>query len=300
MADLVMRKRPAQHAGELGLFIDSEVFEDEFRNIKQGTDLEVKATQPRSLPQMRLAWGLAGKIAKSGALGDADQRDVMNYLLLKSRHVRYVTTSFRGDIQETVAVPKSIRFASMDQTEFQRLMNRMIFIVTSEIIPDLPESELRAEIEKMSGVGMPESAPAKPKRRRATAEQRTARNIAAAEGKALAALPPPVSVVPPHDPDTGEVINDTPTGTFPGDMPLPAEREAAARVPLPKSVDEWKEYCKTWLDAASEDESMDDQAVMQRWNGERSLRNECGVTFDDRAKIFEYYEAILDLKKEHR
>jgi hypothetical protein len=296
------------HAGELGLFIDSEVFEDEFRNIKQGTDLEVKATQPRSLPQMRLAWGLAGKIAKSGALGDADQRDVMNYLLLKSRHVRYVTTSFRGDIQETVAVPKSIRFASMDQTEFQRLMNRMIFIVTSEIIPDLPESELRAEIEKMSGVGMPESAPAKPKRRRATAEQRTARNIAAAEGK-----------LPPHDPDTGEVIDVPPAETFPGDTPLPTEQketppeetvkappaptpvaETAARVPLPRNVDEWKEYCKTWLDAASENESMDDQTVMQRWNGERSLRNECGVTFDDRAKIFEYYEAILDLKKEHR
>lgn len=155
MADLILVKRPAMHKGELGLFVDNETFEDEFASIKSGVGLEVKATQPRSLPQMRHAWALATKIANSGVLGDASQREVMDYLLLKARHVRYVTTQFKGGT-ETVPVVKSIRFASMDQTEFQRLYNRMIFIVASEILPEMPESELRSEIELMAGVSIPQ------------------------------------------------------------------------------------------------------------------------------------------------
>jgi hypothetical protein len=162
MADLVMRKRPAMHAGELGLFIDSPVFETEWETIKQGTDITVTATQSRNPKQHRLFWGLAGKIAESGVLGDADARDVVDYLLLKCKHVRYVTNVLRGGTEITPIV-KSIRFAAMDQTAFDRLFNRALYIVTSEILPEMPESDLREEVEKMSGVSAPE--PTLPKRR---------------------------------------------------------------------------------------------------------------------------------------
>lgn len=183
MAELVMRKRPAMHAGELGLFIDSEVFEEDFESIKSGSDVNVNATQSRNLKQMRLAWGLAGKIAKSGAAGDADKREVMDYLLMKAKHVRYVTTTLRDGITETIPVPKSIRFAALEQTAFNRIFNRMIFIVITELLPDVPEGVLRDEIEKMSGVTAPEPDKPKATRRRLTAEERSARNLAIAEGR---------------------------------------------------------------------------------------------------------------------
>src|SRR5215469_5223140 len=139
-----MRKRPALHQGELGLFIDSEVFESEFSSIKQGVDVAVEAKQSRNLKQMRLAWALCRKIADSGVLGDADTREVMQYLLKKAKHVRYVANQHKNGVEVEVIV-KSIRFASMDQTAFDRLFNRMTYIVTSEILPDMPDGELRTE-----------------------------------------------------------------------------------------------------------------------------------------------------------
>jgi hypothetical protein len=151
MADLVMVKRGALRAGEVGLFIDSPAFEEEFETIRTGTELQVEATQPRNLKQMRLAWSMCGVIAKSGVLGDADRREVMNYLLLKAKHVRYVTNQHRGGI-ETTPVVKSIRFASMDQTAFNRLFNRMVYIIVSEIIPEMTDDEFRRQIEDMAGV----------------------------------------------------------------------------------------------------------------------------------------------------
>lgn len=151
MSDLVMRKRPAMHAGEVGLFLDTQVFQQEFDTIRQGVDVTVTATQSRSTKQMRLAWALCRKIADSGALGDADTRDVMDYLLLKAKHVRYVTNIHRGGTEVTPIV-KSIRFSSMDQTAFTRLFDRMLWIVTTEVLPDVPDGVLRNEIEAMSGV----------------------------------------------------------------------------------------------------------------------------------------------------
>jgi hypothetical protein len=128
-----MRKRASQHTGEIGLFIDSEVFESDFASIKMNTEVEIKATQSRSLKQLRLAWGLARRVAQSGALPDADDaKDVMDFIKIKCRHVRYIHDHHNG---ETVIVPKSIRFAAMDQTAFQRFMNRAIYVVVTEILP---------------------------------------------------------------------------------------------------------------------------------------------------------------------
>jgi hypothetical protein len=187
MSEMILRKRGAMHAGEIGLFLDTEVFAQEFGHIKMNADLEVKATQPRSLKQLRFAWALARKVAESGALGDCDQTDCMDYLKMKCRHVRYVTNVYGGGT-ETIVVPKSIRFAAMDQTAFQRLMNRMIWVVATEILPDVPESTLRDEIERMAGVSAPEPDP--PKR------QRKPR------------LPTPVSIIPATEPvSAGDVPN---------------------------------------------------------------------------------------------
>lgn len=168
MADMAMIKRGARHAGEVGLFVDSPLFEDELATIRQGAEVSVTATQSRSLKQMRLAWGLCRKIADSGALGDADTRAVMQYILLKAKHVEYVTNVHRNGTEFTPVV-KSIRFASMDQTAFTRLFDRMLWIVTTDILPDVPSDVLRDEIAQMAGVGVPEPQPKRQRKPRAPA-----------------------------------------------------------------------------------------------------------------------------------
>lgn len=289
-ADLVMRKRPAMHAGEMGLFIDTQVFEEEFAAIKQNTDVTVTATQSRNIKQMRLAWALCRKIADSGALGDCDTRDVMNYLLLKAKHVRYVTNVHREGTEITPIV-KSIRFASMDQTAFDRLFNRLVFIVTSDVLPDVPDGVLREEIEKMAGIEAP------------TPEQKPVR-----QRRRAAATPEKVSVIPPdHDPVTGEVI-ESPTDAAPpapaasatSAPPAPAAKEKAAPTPIkaPTTVQGWKDHCKAWLDAIHEDDTKTDVDVLTKWTGETKLRNSCGVTAEERAQLFAYMNAIVEAKRE--
>jgi hypothetical protein len=278
MADLVMRKRPALRAGELGFFIDAEAFEDEFASVKQGVDVKVEATQSRSIKQMRLAWGLAGKIAKSGALGDAEQREVMNYLLKKARHVKYIANQHRSGVEVEVVV-KSIRFAAMEQTAFNRLFNRMIFIVLSEILPDMPEGELRAEVEKMAGASIPDPDP--PKRPR---------------GRTPKAMPAPVSVIPAAEPDTPPMVPQP----QPSDAcaASPAAQEPAAQAPIPKNAADWAAWCRAWIAEYEADPAKSDQDVMVRWNNERGLRNDCGVTSEDRQAVFvEYGNAIERMRR---
>lgn len=290
MSDLVMRKRPAMRAGEIGLFIDAQPYEDEFARIKQGADVVVEATQSRNIRQHRLFWGLAGKIAESGVLGDVDERDVVDYLLLKCKHVRYVTNRHRDGV-ETTPIVKSIRFAAMDQTAFDRLFNRALFIVTSEILPDMPEGDLRAEVEKMAGVSTPEPE-AKPK---AAPKQRRPR----------ATDPKPVSVIPVDDTPPGAPADDTPSSPSASAAPAPpsspaaiGDRAAPASGPATMDVRGWQDYCFEWLKAVDDDDEKTDIDVMTKWSGELALRNKCGVTSGDRQKLFEYMNAILEKKRE--
>jgi hypothetical protein len=260
------------HAGEVGLFIDSQIFEDEWATIKQGSDVEVEATQGVNMRQFRLFWALMGKIAKSGALGDTDTREVADYILMKCKWVRYVTSNWRGGT-DTTPVVKSFRPTRMDGTVFNRIFERALYIVTSEILPDMPMGELRDDVEKMAGVSAPDPAPAKPARQRRT--------------KATA-MPDPVSIIPAAE-------------DFPGDRPMPESPVPMAHQPVPsapvstpKNFVEWAPWCRAWMAAFEADPEKTDQDAMQRWNSERNIRNDCGVSSHERAPIFAEYSDMLD------
>jgi len=324
VAEIAMTKRPAMHAGEMGLFIDSPIFEDDFANVRTKVGLQVKVTQPHNLKQFRLAWVLAGTIAKSGVLGDTDKEEAMAYLLKKAKHVKYVYNKHREG-EELEVVVKSIRWAQLEQDAFNRIFNRMIYIVVSEILPDMPESELRAEVEKMAGVATPEPEPPKTRRRRAAAKpdhdpetgEVIESKIPAAE-PVTASLrestspahpapegPPPdgagtVSTIPAADAPQGSA-DVTPASVPSSARPVPhppAAQVAAGPAPLPKNVGEWHLWCKDWLDAASDDPAVYDIDILKRWKDELPLRNAVGVTTEDRQRLFAYYTAILEAKRE--
>ena len=72
----------------------------------------------------------------------------MDWLKIKARHVKIIQNPKTGQV---AIIPKSIAFASLSQDAFKRVLDRMIFIVCSEIIPGLDEGKLRAEIMAMVG-----------------------------------------------------------------------------------------------------------------------------------------------------
>jgi hypothetical protein len=59
-----------------------------------------------------------------------------------------------------------------------------------------------------------------------------------------------------------------------------AETVVGADPMLPRNVKEWEVYCRVWLQ-----EMTDCQAIHARWDKERTLRNTCGVTSDERVPI---------------
>ncbi len=146
MVELVMTKR-AGREGEVGLFVDSPVWEGELANIKTGAEVKVEATTPRSLRQIKYAWALATKIAEACDWLESKE-DAMDFLLIEARHVKRIWDPLR---QRAYVRPKPTNFGAMDGTAYTRLLNRMKHIALTVVVPGLEESDLRTEIEAMIG-----------------------------------------------------------------------------------------------------------------------------------------------------
>ena len=142
-------------------------------------DVLVTVKVPRNLRQFRLVWALADIIAKS-VDWLTDRESAMDWLKIKSRHVRMIQDPLRGTV---AIVPKSIAFASLDQTGFARLLNRMVYVTVTEIIPGLEEGALRAELEAIAGVDTkPASEPDPAKPPKATRAKKNAQDQVSAAG----------------------------------------------------------------------------------------------------------------------
>lgn len=143
-ADLTMTKRQGR-PGEVGLFVDSPVFEEDFANIKMNAEVLVKATTPRSMKQHRFAWALASKMAEAYE-HEMTKEDMMEALLIEARHTRKVWDPLRGKA-ELKARPTN--FGAMDGVAYSRLLKRITYVATTVFVPGLPESDLKSEIESM-------------------------------------------------------------------------------------------------------------------------------------------------------
>lgn len=121
--------------------------DEELQNIPIGKDLLVTVKSPRNVRQFRLAWALAKKVSDACDFLP-DSETAMDWLKIKARHVKMLQDP---RTQQVAIIPKSIAFASLSQDAFKRVFDRMVYVVCSDIIPGLKESDLRREIEKMVG-----------------------------------------------------------------------------------------------------------------------------------------------------
>ena len=245
-----------------------EMSAEELTKLPLKTQVLVKVTMPRNLRQHRLAWALATKVAEACEwLHDRD--DAMSWLKIKARHVRYIHDTRSSEMQ---IIPKSIRFAALDQTGFDRVFKRMVYVTVTEIIPGLDEAALRAEIESMVGI---DPTPIEPPKR-----QRKARELK------------PVSIIPPAEAITAADAQRK----EPEDVPA-ADTVAAVPPPAPHDVETWVAWCYHWLAEADNDPAITNAQMIAKWTGERALRNECGITAEDREPMFKLYSEILDRKR---
>jgi hypothetical protein len=127
---------------------------EEMARLPENKAALVTARVPRNPRHHRLAWALAQKLSEM-VDGIHDREDAMTFLKIKARHVDYLTDPTNGNVY---LVPRSINFASLDQTAFSRLWDRMCWIVCNEIVPGLDSEALQREILEMVDGGLTERA----------------------------------------------------------------------------------------------------------------------------------------------
>lgn len=144
MTELVLRKRIAK-PGEMGLFIESPVFQSEWESLRIGAEVVAECTVPETAKYRKFFHALCGMLADNcDWLTDKD--DAKEKLLLECRHATYHHDRLRDRVE---IKPKTTRNLSSDQ--WIRLLRRASHAATTKFIPGMPENDLKKEIEQMIG-----------------------------------------------------------------------------------------------------------------------------------------------------
>ena len=113
------------------------------RSVKHDEAVMIEVKRPRNLRHHRLFWALMNMIWENQEHYKSPQ-EVCAAFKLAVGHVDIIKTK-RG----TVAIPKSISFAKMDQVEFNQFFERALEFAVTEVIPGLGKEDLRAEVQMM-------------------------------------------------------------------------------------------------------------------------------------------------------
>ena len=146
MTEIVFRKRAAK-PGKIGLFVDAQVFDEEWQSLKVGSEVVAECTVPETAKYRKFFYALCGMLADNCDWLESKD-DSKEKLLFECRHVTYHHDKLRG---KTEIRAKSTKNLSSDQ--WIRLLKRASHAVTTKFIPGMPENELKREIEIMIGDG---------------------------------------------------------------------------------------------------------------------------------------------------
>lgn len=147
MVAIVMRKRKARWPGEVGLFAENEIAADDFAHVKMDAEVRAVVTTPRSLAQLKWAWAFAQKIADACDWLNSKEQ-AMDFMLIEAGHFDRIRDPIRNF---TIIRPKPTNFGSMDGAAYTSLLNKMVHVAVSFIVPGLDENMLKREIEAMVG-----------------------------------------------------------------------------------------------------------------------------------------------------
>lgn len=85
---------------------------------------------------------------------------------------------------------------------------------------------------------------------------------------------------PEAPPEAGKAAGKRAKAKHPAKAPEPKETAPEAPPATPKTVKQWTAYCMAWIAAEK-----DPDEIAKRWLAERKLRNEIGVTADERKPV---------------
>lgn len=141
-----LRKRRALHAGEVGLFPDSPIAEEDFGLVPLGAEVRAELATERNMAMLKFAWALAGLIAENTEfyLDKNDAMDGPMGLKMKAHHCKPVVDQATGEV-----TLRTLSLKRLSNEAFHRLLKRFVWVTCHQIVPGMDEGPLRAEIEEM-------------------------------------------------------------------------------------------------------------------------------------------------------
>jgi len=145
MTEIVFTKRAAR-IGEIGLFVESPIWDAEWSSIRIGAEVVAECTVPETAKYRKFFHALVGKLADNVEWLNGDKEFAKEQLLLECRHATYHVDRLRNKTEIRAKTTKNL---SSDQ--WIRLLRRASHAVTTKFIPGMKDNELKREIEAMLG-----------------------------------------------------------------------------------------------------------------------------------------------------
>ena len=89
MVEIIFTKRVGR-AGEMGLFVDTPIFDEEWSSLKVGSEVKAECTVPANLRYLKFFWAMVGKVADNSPDCFLDKDDCKERILLEARHFKAV------------------------------------------------------------------------------------------------------------------------------------------------------------------------------------------------------------------
>lgn len=141
MTEIVFRKRAAK-PGEIGLFVDSPIWEEEWSHIRTGAEVTAQCEVEETAKYRKAFHALCGMLAENcDWLVDKD--DAKEKLLFECRHVTYHFDKLRNKTEIRAKTTKNL-----GSDQWIRLLKRADDVVMEKFIPGMPNNDLKREIER--------------------------------------------------------------------------------------------------------------------------------------------------------
>jgi len=138
-----LTKRRARYSGEIGLFTESQMAEEDLAIFALNKELMAKLWSERRIEQLRYLWGLVHKVADNTDLF-LDKDDAMEGFKIR---VGYSKAVFDPRTQKVETKAKSLTRTSEEQLRI--LTGKIQSVIRDEIFPGMQDNALRREIEDM-------------------------------------------------------------------------------------------------------------------------------------------------------
>jgi len=136
-------KRKAKYRGEVGLFPNSEMAEEDLRVISLDSEVMAALRRERNVQALRYLWGLVHKVADNTDLF-LDKDDAMEAFKVR---VGYSKAIYDPHARKIEVRGKSLTRISDEQLRI--LTDRITDVICQEVLPGITRKHLRDEIEEM-------------------------------------------------------------------------------------------------------------------------------------------------------